>query len=494
MIRILRDHPRAAALALAILTMLSLSACDRARGMIDVVSGGGATLSATVPNGPPQAGPLASDPLSNPGPSSGGPESGQRAALPDESPHGRNRRDGGGLEAVVHARPVELGRSRWEVPSHAGPHPDSTQDSPGSPVGSRAAPGLPPRATGSPAQPGGNARAENARGLPDVPVLCYHLNLPGRNSFQGFNVTPTVLRRQLAALRDDGYRTIRLAQLELLVAGKRAHGLPEKPLMLTFDDGAESNLTAVEPILRELNFTAVLFFYPTIISSGKRRYLSWPQARRLAASDRFEIGSHTYWHPKLPELSLRNLRTQLTKSKRVLEEKLGLPGRVTALAYPFGLYDRRVIEEARAAGYRLAFTINPSRVAAGDDPYTLNRYMVGAGQSTAVFQKYVRMRSPRGMNVFPPDGSRLIPGSPLRFDLPGVRLDSVRVTLNGRRLRMDEEGSTSVGGRLPGLGTRRYIIVNLRARTLDGMAVARQLLYNNPNRRAAALQELQQDR
>ena len=390
------------------------------------------------------------------------------------------------ISAPAGTRRSELGRSPWEI---------QPRDTPTEGAAGRSDPPVRSAADRPPGPPIGGtlpgARQQRPKSesgnLPDVPVLCYHLNLPGRRSFGGFNITPDTLERQLRELKEQGYRTIRLGQLEALVGGRRTVGLPQKPVVLTFDDGAVSNLTSVEPILRRLDFTAVLFFYPTILSSGKKRYLNWAQARRLAASDRFEIGSHTYWHPKLPELKLRDLRMQLAKSRRVLEEKLGLPGRVTALAYPFGLYDRRVIREARAAGYRVAFTINPTRVAPGDDPFTLNRYMVSAGHSMEVFRRYVSMRSPTGMSVSPPDGSRLTEGRAFSLELPGVRLDSVRVRLNGRRMALEKRGGVTVAGRLPRLGARRYLTVTVRARTTEGRPVVKQMLYRNGKEDAAGI-------
>lgn len=318
--------------------------------------------------------------------------------------------------------------------------------------------------------------------LPDVPVLCYHLNLPGSNRHQGYNVAPEDLRRQLQTLRDQGYRTIRLADFYQLIRGERVANLPGRPLLLTFDDGPASNLTVVEPILRSLDYSGVFFLYPSIIGSKKKRYLRWPQARELARSRHVEIGSHTYWHPKLPEMSRSEIRYQLEKSRRVLEERLQLPSRITALAYPFGLYDRRVIEEAKRAGYMMAFTINPSRVAGGDDPFTLNRYMVAGGHSLKTFLGYVERRSPRNMSAFPPDGSLISNGGTLRLQLPGVRPNSVRISINGRRQTIDQDRSGLFVGRANFASNRRYLIATVRAKDATGKTLTKRLLYQNADK------------
>ncbi len=390
---------------------------------------------------------------------------------------------GTGDGQLAHADTAEIGRSPWETgaPTQESEAPTTThtRQEQRPETERRTSPQL-ESAPQAPKAPGLTSD------LPDVAVLCYHLNLPGRNTYRGFNITPSVLRKQLTTLREQGYRTIRLAQLEALLRGERRGDLPQRPLLLTFDDGPKSNLTVVEPLLRELDFTGVAFLYPSILSSGKRNYLTWAEARRLARSDRFEIGSHTYWHPKLPELGDGELRMQMTKSRRVLEEKLGLPGGVKALAYPFGLYDRRVMAAAREAGYRLAFTVNPARISPGDDPLTLNRYMVTSGQTLNVFQKTLSLSSPRGLEVYPPDGSSLREAQSLRLRLPGFTGLRVTASLNGRRIALRSSGAETFTGPLPQSGRRRYNILTVRAHASDGSVLARQLLYHNHRAQSAA--------
>lgn len=88
--------------------------------------------------------------------------------------------------------------------------------------------------------------------------------------------------------------------------------------------------------------------------------MTWDQLNNALDSGVLDLGSHTLYHPKLPTMSRTLIRKQLLESKQILETKTGR--KVIDLAYPFGLFDPRVIEEAKAIGYRMAFTVNPGKI------------------------------------------------------------------------------------------------------------------------------------
>ena len=257
---------------------------------------------------------------------------------------------------------------------------------------------------------------------------------------------------------------------------------PKRPILLTFDDGLTSNETTALPLMRKYGFKGVLFIYPTIINSKRKNYMRWPAVRRLAKSGVFEIGSHTYWHAQLPAMSRADIRVQLRKSREILESKLGVS--ITALAYPFGLYDRRVIEEARAAGYNVAFTINPGSNQPGDPPYTLNRYMVTGLQSMRNFRTYLGLQSPRGIAADPPDGSMVRTGQSFILSFPEKELKELRVYLRGKRIAMRPLGNGSWSGRLRfrTRKNRRYMNMVIRARDSDGVNRYRRMLFLDSNR------------
>ena len=91
--------------------------------------------------------------------------------------------------------------------------------------------------------------------------------------------------------------------------------------------------------------------------------MSWDQLSELKNTGLFDIQSHTYSHPNFKVLQRKLspaayehfVMKELTLSKKILEEKMG--HRVTLLAWPFGIYNSYLEEEAKKAGYTMAFTI-----------------------------------------------------------------------------------------------------------------------------------------
>ncbi|MEQ9365171.1 MAG: polysaccharide deacetylase family protein, partial [Leptospirales bacterium] len=291
-----------------------------------------------------------------------------------------------------------------------------------------------------------NGGAQSAAG---IPVLCYHQVEPGEKSYGGFNVSPERFEEQLRYLKSAGYESLSQAQLIDILSGRArpgARGVPARGLMLTFDDGLISHYTIVAPLLKRYGFRGTLFLYPTVLSSKKKAYMNWDQARELLESGVFEVGSHSLYHPFLPEVSPKELDRQMRSSREILERKLNIPIRI--FAYPFGVYDRRVIDATRAAGYELAFTIHTGVVRRDENRLTLNRYMVTRGDDLKRFRSYLRLEAPRAITLQPADGSHVSPGEVFTLYLPDVRGDSVRVRLGKTEISMEQRGAV-FRGRLP---------------------------------------------
>ena len=309
---------------------------------------------------------------------------------------------------------------------------------------------------------------------PGIPVLCYHHVFADGGDMDGFNIRPERFEEQLRYLNEQGYQSIRQEQLIAYMLG-RTVTLPAKPILITFDDGSLSNYTEVAPLLARYDFNAVLFLYPTIISASRSRYMNWRQVQELVRSGRFEVASHTLWHPMLPAMDRRGIRDQLERSKRILEANLNTTVRM--IAYPFGVYDRRVIEEARAVGYELGFTIQPGGNRSGDEPLTMNRYMVTSGHSLQVFASSLRLQSPNQLRIEPSDGASVRAGQSIRLTLGGVRPDSVRLSVAGRAVRLTE-GDGTFSGAIPAFSsTRGYLPVVIRATDAGGAHLYQEFLY-----------------
>lgn len=198
----------------------------------------------------------------------------------------------------------------------------------------------------------------NTRTL-NIPIILYHNfnpTVPG-----SMTMTPQKFEAQLKLLKNNGFTFIPLTQAVEYLQGNR-NTLPPKPVVLTADDGWESVYTYMYPIVKKYNIPVTLFIYPSSISNEKH-FLTWDQLTELKNTGLFDIQSHTYSHPNF-KVTQRHLsaaayehfvQKELTSSKQILENKLG--SKITLLAWPFGIYNTYLENEAKKAGYQMAFTI-----------------------------------------------------------------------------------------------------------------------------------------
>ena len=125
---------------------------------------------------------------------------------------------------------------------------------------------------------------------------------------------------------------------------------------ITFDDGHTSNLQHAAPLLEKYRKGAIFFVVGGFIGS-RPDFMDWAQLRELSDLG-YSIQSHTWSHPLLTHCTDQELDEELTRSRRVLEEKLGKA--VDALSVPGGRWDARVLRGAARAGYRRVFLSDPA--------------------------------------------------------------------------------------------------------------------------------------
>lgn len=125
------------------------------------------------------------------------------------------------------------------------------------------------------------------------------------------------------------------------------------------------------PVLREHGLTATIFLLPLEI--GQADNLTWTQIREMEQAG-FAIGSHTLTHPWLPDLTDEEIVCELCGSKALIERELRHP--ITALAYPYGAFNRRVQKLAEQCGYTRAYSTAPGRRVSDHDGLALKRVYV----------------------------------------------------------------------------------------------------------------------
>ncbi len=200
-----------------------------------------------------------------------------------------------------------------------------------------------------------------------VPILEYHMVDTHEDAdSHPYNVPPEDFAAQLNYLKSEGYTTITL--MDFLRAKKGKQQLPEKPIILTFDDGYEDNYTIMLPLLEARGMTAVLFMPTNLI--GLPDYLTWDELRDMSRRG-IEIGSHTANHQPLTTFTPAEQQDEVHLSKLLLEWN-GLPT-VFTFSYPNGMYDDSMPALLQQNEYLAAVTGDAGLNTFDTDPYQLQR-------------------------------------------------------------------------------------------------------------------------
>ncbi len=226
-----------------------------------------------------------------------------------------------------------------------------------------------------------------ADGETRVPILAYHNfdpSVPGE-----MTLSPARFEEQLIWLKENGYTVIPLQVLVSYLQGK-ASSIPEKSVVITADDGRLSVYKYMWPLARKYNVPVTLFVYPTSISNASYA-MTWGQLKELQQTGLFDIQGHTYWHPNFKQEKKRLsaaeykklIDAQFVSSKKIIDKKLDT--NITLLAWPFGIYDDYLGEEASQAGYVMAFSIDGRPAQKSEKTMSQPRYMIVAGQSMKTF-------------------------------------------------------------------------------------------------------------
>lgn len=187
-----------------------------------------------------------------------------------------------------------------------------------------------------------------------VPILMYHDILPEKEVF--FDVTPTELNAHFRQIAQAGATPISLDHLfRHLQTGVP---LPEKPVVLTFDDGYGGHYKYVYPLLKKYQYPATFSIYTNKMEMKTgRTSITWEQLAEMAMDPLVTIAAHSISHPPdLRQLSDSELKKEVFQSKAILEQRLGIP--IQYFTYPAGKQDQRVREQVAAAGYQGALDMS----------------------------------------------------------------------------------------------------------------------------------------
>lgn len=186
-----------------------------------------------------------------------------------------------------------------------------------------------------------------------ISVLLYHrVDREKDLEYRHYCVDPDSFAQQIFWLKKEGYTTISLPDLQ----GHYQHGdsVPERSIVITFDDGYYCNYARAFPILQEQGFVATIFLatdlirkpYPVVES--KDSFLSWDEIKEMYRAG-FSFQSHGCSHRPLDTMSLKEVTREAHQSKAQIEK--GLKTEVRYFCYPFSQYNEPIKRIVRSEGY-----------------------------------------------------------------------------------------------------------------------------------------------
>lgn len=207
----------------------------------------------------------------------------------------------------------------------------------------------------------------------EVPILVYHTVRPWRKSdgpnARAYNVAPATFEAQMVYLAEKGYESISFDDFEeaMFYGGE----LPEKPVLITLDDGTSSHYEHAFPVMEKYGFTGTFFLFSNAID--RPNYLSAAQVLEMQEAG-MRFGNHTRYHQYLTRLPEEEMLNEMQVAKDDLEALL--QEEMDILAYPFGLHDERVEVAAKEMGHIMGRTIKEGRVHKPENVMSLPGYQI----------------------------------------------------------------------------------------------------------------------
>ena len=243
-----------------------------------------------------------------------------------------------------------------------------------------------------------------------LPIIMYHHITVNKEKAGEYTVTEEEFRCDLQYIKDNGYTTVTIEDISNYVNGKS--NLPDKPIMITFDDGFESFYSIAYPILKENNMRAVV----SVIGSVTEKYsaindhnisysnLTWSEINEMHQSGLIEFQNHSYnmhscksgERKGISQLQgesdsqyRKSLTEDLYKTQKLFEENCGF--KPTAIAYPYGAYSKNTLKIVKECGFTCTLVCEEriNKITVGDSNclFSLGRYNRPSGISTEDFFK-----------------------------------------------------------------------------------------------------------
>jgi peptidoglycan/xylan/chitin deacetylase (PgdA/CDA1 family) len=237
------------------------------------------------------------------------------------------------------------------------------------------------------------------RKISQVPILMYHsISSQATQRFKPFALSPELFARQMAYLHEHAYTPITVAQFVKLRA--QGNHIPERAVILTFDDAFSDFYTEALPVLKRYGFVATLYV-PTAFVGGtslwlkpegeaERPLLNWQQLQEVSAEG-IECGGHSHTHAQLDVLRPAEAYDEMRRCKLLLEDHLGQE--VISFAYPFGYSNATVWQLVQKAEYAAACAVKHAMCSTAIDLFALVRFKVLAHTSVEALAAMLHLQT-----------------------------------------------------------------------------------------------------
>lgn len=204
-----------------------------------------------------------------------------------------------------------------------------------------------------------------------IPILMYHNIIGTDEEGDGLNVSSQIFEEQIKYLKYHGYNTIDFGELYSYFKGESS--LPSNPIIITFDDGYESNHKYAYPVLKKYGYKATVFMITDYI--GKDWYMTEEMLKKIQGDGVFDVQSHSTSHSyDLAQSDKEDMIYEVKKSKEVLEELLDKS--VNIFCYPYGKNSESLRSILKDEGYTVAVTTEHGVASQDNDYFKLKRLRV----------------------------------------------------------------------------------------------------------------------
>jgi len=223
-------------------------------------------------------------------------------------------------------------------------------------------------------------------------ILLYHGITEQNPPKEIYSVNKEEFKKQMLYLKENKYNILSLGRLAEIL--KRKEDIPEKSVIITFDDGLLSQFEYAYPLLKELNLSACFFI--TASKVNQTNYMNWVQIRILIQNN-MEIGSHGLTHQILYGENDKVIVNELKTSKEILEKNLKIP--IDYLSIPRGwpFREKKIIHLSKEVGYNLVCSSKIGYINLNSDIFTLPRIPL---KRNIAFSEFIQILKESSLKLF----------------------------------------------------------------------------------------------